>query len=132
MMSEAVAHTRECLEHQVYVHKMQAMITVWKARWLDYCPHCHGAGRFDDSDPSVGIYYSYMDCPVCVEQGVCSRCGEMALPLYNKEDPEEGYTGPCGVCGFNFGEPGGTPDDYPPDLSGWPDCICSTIEYWEN
>ncbi len=121
-MSE-ITHTPVCLEHQAWLRQMENAIQAYYTRWPSTCPHCRGVGRFDDSDPSVGLY-GWAPCIICTEQGYCPRCGELSLIIYNAEDPEEGYIGPCLLCGYNFGEEGGTVDDLPPDIGGEMNCIC--------
>lgn len=113
-------HTPACREFQEYLKTKEAAYHAWMAHWTQHCPSCGGQGRFDDSDPSVGMY-GWVDCEDCTAKGFCPRCGRASLV------PDgDSYTGPCGYCGFNYGENAG---DVPPILDEGTDCICPRQPY---
>lgn len=111
----------ERVVHSDYCRNRTAASEAYRAKWPKHCRSCSGTGHVDASDPSVGLFNAYDDCPNCVEAGVCGRCGSTDVARYFHPDGDPGAV--CRVCGWtpgDYGDPGSDCDCYDqPDPDAW-------------
>jgi hypothetical protein len=139
-MSELI-HTPECIKE---TEAIEAAIDAWENKWPNYCRNCGAAGGF--YNPGVYRYPdgsgeppSFDECPNCVDESRCPRCGmDWKVPLDILEELasdtdtiwldtflfEESY--PCPCCGWAWGEK--EDDIRPPDLGQMGPCACELEE----
>ena len=71
---------RDMILKEMSMHSLNA---VWIKHWPDYCEYCDASGVYDHQNDqkyaeSMWIPGSNQsECPNCVENGYCPRCGEI-------------------------------------------------------
>lgn len=86
----AIEHSAECIRQKETTSQARA---AWSAQWPNHCRRCDGyggewSGHGDDSD--------FTDCPDCLEQGKCPRCGTA------EAEPDQFVSEKCHICGFDL------------------------------
>jgi hypothetical protein len=105
--------------------KAKQAIDLWESNWPNACPLCEAWGGSDSVEQAGEFLCSvWDDCPDCIEQGKCPRCGKELF-----EDAGEKYQevwsewivdqNPCPNCGWTWGKNAGDtrPQEWEPGYS---------------
>lgn len=100
-------HTTECQEN--YKRIAEAKLE-FQNHWPNYCQSCDAAGGKNYG----GSYYeppSFDECPKCLCNGLCPRCGQPAFDV-----DSDNWDHPCAHCSWNWGN---SPSDILPEWDCW-------------
>lgn len=116
-------HSAGCIE---YFSRNAEERKAFADKWPKYCVECGGAGGGYDPGSfnpyDGGTPPDSWQCPHCLEQGICPRCGsEISDAILDQGEA----AGPLPCCGWNWNT---DPGDAAPAILHEHDCICPMPE----
>lgn len=107
---ERTTHTPKCLEIAELMRRERER---WVSKWPNFCRACDAYGGKRDYSHEEGA--TFWECPHCIEEGKCPRCGVRVGEDFDFEQP-------CPHCCWELYSE--DPDDFAPPASLDGPCHC--------